>query len=120
MKALFVTLMFSIFGMAATAQTGENGLAPDPAKELQTVEVSCGKCKLGLPGNSCDIAVRIGKKAYYADGASMDNYGDAHADDGMCNVIRQAQVQGELVGDRFKVSYIKLLPMEKKGKGKKQ
>lgn len=113
MKSFFGILAFSVFTLAASAQTGENGLAPDPAKELKTVEVSCGKCKLGLPGKSCDMAVRIEEKAYYVDGASMDNYGDAHADDGMCNAIRKAQIQGELVDGRFKVSYIKLLPQVK-------
>ena len=120
MKSLLFALVFSFLGLGAMAQTGENGLTPNPDMPLQTVDVSCGKCKLGLPGNGCDLAVRIGKKAYYVDGASMDNYGDAHAHDGMCNAIRKAQVQGDVVDGRFVVSYIKLLPVEKKEKGKKQ
>lgn len=120
MKSLFVTLFFSFFATAAFAQAKESGITPDPDKTLQTVEVSCGKCKLGLPGKACDMAVRIDGKSYYVDGASMDNYGDAHAQDGMCNAVRKAQVQGELVDDRFQVSYIKLLPVEKRQKTKKQ
>ena len=60
------------------------------------------------------MAVRIAGKAYYADGADIDNFGDAHADDGMCNAIRKAEVQGVLVENRFKISYIKLLPEIKK------
>ena len=62
------------------------------------------------------MAVRIKDKAYYVDGASIDDHGDAHADDGMCNAIRKAEVQGEVVDDRFKVSYFKLLPKPKKQK----
>jgi hypothetical protein len=77
------------------------------------VEISCGKCKLGLPAKTCEMAVRIDGKAYYADGADIDSFGDAHAQDGMCNAIRKAEVQGELVNNRFKISYIKMLPAEK-------
>ena len=60
------------------------------------------------------MAVRIDGKAYYVDGTDIDSFGDAHADDGMCNAIRKAEVQGELVNNRFKISYIKLLPEVKK------
>ena len=120
MKSLLVALVCSFLGLGAMAQTGEDGLAPNPDKVLQNVDVSCGKCKLGLPGKGCDMAVRIDKKSYYVDGADMDNYGDAHAHDGMCNAIRNAQVQGEVVDGRFKVSYIKLLPIEEKENPKKQ
>lgn len=116
MKSLLAALVFSFFGLSAMAQSSEKGLAPDPALPLLTVDASCGKCKLGLPGTGCDLAVRIDKKSYYVDGASMDNYGDAHATDGMCNAIRKAQVQGEIVDGRFKVSYIKLMPSKKNGK----
>jgi hypothetical protein len=74
------------------------------------VDASCGKCKFGLPGKTCDLAVRIDGKAYYADGAGIDNFGDAHAKDGFCNAIRKAEVQGEVVDDRFKITYINVLP----------
>lgn len=114
MKSLFTVLIFSFLVSTAFAQTGDDKApAIDPAKPVKVVDVSCGKCKLGLPGKSCDMAVRIDDKAYYVDGANIDNYGDAHAHDGMCNTIRKAEVQGELVDNRFKVSYIKLLPVSK-------
>jgi hypothetical protein len=115
MKFLSALLFFSFYfsvSMAQTADTKAN--VPDPSKEIQDVEVSCGKCKLGLPGKSCDMAVRINDKAYYVDGADIDSFGDAHAHDGMCNAIRKAEVQGELVEKRFKITYIKLLPEAKK------
>ena len=115
MKSLFTFLICSLFSLTAISQTtGEKKNTPDPAKVTQVVEVSCGKCKLGQAGKSCDMAVRIDGKAYYVDGASIDNFGDAHAHDGMCNAIRKAEVQGELVDNRYKISYIKLLPEPKK------
>ena len=114
MKSLFALIAFCFFVTATSAQTSEIQVSqPDPNKPIQTVEVSCGKCKLGLPGKTCDLAVRIDGKAYYADGADMDSFGDAHAHDGMCNTIRKAEVQGELVDARFKITYIKLLPEKK-------
>ena len=114
MKSIFVFLCSLFFTITAFAQTAESKTSiPDATKKTQLVEVSCGKCKLGLPGKSCDMALRIDGKAYYADGVDIDNFGDAHAHDGMCNAIRKAEVQGELVDNRFKISYIKLLPQKK-------
>jgi hypothetical protein len=111
MKSIITLLCCYLFSLTATGQTA----VPDTLKKILLVEVSCGKCKLGLPGKTCDMAVRIDGKAYYSDGADIDAFGDAHAHDGMCNTIRKAEVQGELVDSRFKISYIKLLPEQKKG-----
>lgn len=82
---------------------------PDPAKKLYTVEASCGQCKFGLKGKSCDLAVRMDGKAYFVDGTEIDSHGDAHADDGFCNAIKKAEVQGEIINDRFKLTYFKVL-----------
>lgn len=117
MRSLIIFLCCTFFTASAFAQTTEAKTAvPDAAKPIQVVEVSCGKCKLGLPGKTCDMAVRIDGKAYYADGANIDSFGDAHAHDGMCNAIRKAEVQGQIVDNRFKISYIKLLPEKKEEK----
>lgn len=115
MKKLYILFFMSFLTCAAMGQNADaKATVPDPSKAIQTVEVSCGKCKLGLHGKSCDMAVRIDGKAYYIDGADIDSFGDAHAHNGMCNAIRKAEVQGELVDNRFKVTYIKLLPEPKK------
>ncbi len=114
MKLLFTIIFTCFFVISSFSQTTKaNTIQPDATKAIQAVEVSCGKCKLGLPGKTCDMAIRINDKAYYVDGADIDSFGDAHAHDGMCNSIRKAEVQGELVDDRFKVSYIKVLPAVK-------
>ena len=75
-----------------------------------TVEASCGQCKFGLKGKSCDLAVRINGKSYFVDGANIDNFGDAHSKHGFCNAIRIAKVQGEVVNDKFKATYFQLMP----------
>ena len=81
----------------------------DPSKPVQIVDAACGQCKFGLAGKSCDLAVRINGKAYFVDGSSIDDHGDAHAKDGFCEAIRQARLQGELADDRFRVTYMELI-----------
>ena len=60
-------------------------------------------------GKGCHLAVRINGKAYFVDGTTIDEHGDAHASDGFCEAIKKAEVQGEVVGGRFKVTYFKLI-----------
>jgi hypothetical protein len=75
------------------------------------VDAACGECLFGLPGKGCDLAVRIDGRSYYVDGINMDSLGDAHAKDGMCEVIRRAKVTGEVRKGRFFASSFELLPM---------
>ena len=107
MKSILLIAVFCASASFCFSQTTER---PDSTKKMQTVETACGQCKLGLPGKSCDLAVRINGKAYFVDGTDIDSHGDAHAKDGFCNSVRKAQVQGEVVNDRFRVSYFKLMP----------
>lgn len=84
-------------------------------KELpktQIVETSCGQCQFKMEGHDCELAVRIDGKTYFVDGTSIDAHGDAHAGDGFCASIRKAEVVGEIVDNRFKVTSFKLLPLE--------
>ncbi|NVO32771.1 hypothetical protein HW554_16270 [Hymenobacter sp. P5342] len=82
----------------------------DQRRPVQVLEAACGQCRLGLPGKSCDLAVRLNGKAYFVDGTHIDAHGDAHAEDGFCQKTRQARVQGEVVNDRFVATYFRLLP----------
>ena len=69
----------------------------------QIVDASCGQCQFGITGKAgCDLAVRIDGKSYFVDGTSIHDHGDAHADDGFCEAIRQAEVKGEIIDGRFK------------------
>lgn len=120
MKQLFLIVSL-VFTTALVAQEKKQG-APDQTKPVQTVEAACGQCKLGLPGTTCDLAVRIKGKAYFVDGIHIDSLGDAHAKDGFCNAIRKARVQGEIVNGRFKASYFALEaePAKKNNPGKEK
>ena len=95
---------------------------PDPNKKIQVVETACGECQFKLTGKGCDLAVRIDSKAYFVDGTDIDSHGDAHAKDGFCNAVRKAEVQGEIVNNRFKVTYFKLIkdPGKKEATGDKK
>jgi hypothetical protein len=106
----FLTLV--VFSFVAVTAAGQNEAAKSTATDtskVQIVEAACGECQFGLKGKSCDLAVRIDGHAYFVDGSSIDSHGDAHAKDGFCKAVRKAEVKGEIVNNRFKVTYFKLL-----------
>ena len=120
MKAIISLITGLFITVSAFAQGADKKQSsPDPTKKIQIVEVACGECRLGLPGKSCDLAVRINGKSYFVDGTNIDDHGDAHAKDGFCNAIRKAEVQGEIVNNRFKATYFKLVNVPVK-KGEKK
>jgi hypothetical protein len=116
MKQLFAALFFLFFASSLFAQKAKE-VKPDPGKKLHEVEAACGQCQLGLKGKGCTLAIRMDGKSYFVDGSDIDSHGDAHADDGFCNKIRKASVQGEVVNDRFKATYFTLLPEPEKKAG---
>ena len=77
----------------------------------QVAELSCGQCKFEIEEPlGCDLAVKIDGKAYFIDGAHIDDFGDAHDINlGFCNVIRKANVVGKIEEGRFKATSIKLI-----------
>ena len=109
MKKISVLLSLLLICFITNAQSKDTlAVKPDPTKKTQVVEAACGQCKFGLEGKACDLAVRIDGKAYYVDGTKIDDHGDAHAEDGFCNAIRKAEVQGTVVDGRFKATYFKV------------
>lgn len=76
----------------------------------QRAEAACGQCQLGLEGEGCDLAVRIDGKSYYVQGTNIDDHGDAHAQDGFCNAIREAHVEGHIEDGRFIAQSFRLIP----------
>jgi len=85
--------------------------------EKQIVETSCGQCQFDMnEQRGCDLAVRIDGKAYFVEGTSIDDHGDAHAHDGFCQAIRKAEVSGEVVDKKFKATRFVLLPKEENTK----
>lgn len=122
MKAFLTIIFFSFFVIPAIAQNiSVKEAQPDSTKKIQIVEASCGQCQFHMAGKGCDLAVRINGKAYFVDGTSIDEHGDAHAKEGFCEAVRKAKVQGELVNNRFKATYFKLIiPDDKKEKQNKE
>jgi hypothetical protein len=101
-KIIFVTCLFLSFVLQAQdKKTDQNS---------QIVEVSCGECQFGMKGKGCDLAIRINGKSYFVDGTKIDDHGNAHAKDGFCETIRKAEIIGEIIDDRFKVTSFTLLP----------
>jgi hypothetical protein len=113
MKKLILILFISLCYFTVNAQSTAQKAAQKSLKN-QTVEISCGECKFKMEGKGCDLAIRIDGKAYFVDGKSVDDFGDAHDEkEGFCNVIKKAEVTGELVNNRFKAKTITLIPEKK-------
>jgi Family of unknown function (DUF6370) len=117
MKKLFTLLVCILFVSAIKAQSIS---IPDSTKKIIKAEASCGQCQFGIKAAGCNLAVRIDGKAYFVDGTSLDDHGDAHAADGFCEAIRKAEVQGKVVDNRFKATYFKVLPLKKEEAAKMQ
>lgn len=96
-------LFLFLFGILASCSNS--------AEKTFMTEASCGQCKFGVESKKgCDLAIKIDNKAYFVDGANIDDFGDAHdKNTGMCNVIRKVSVTGKLEDNRFKASAIKIV-----------
>lgn len=107
MKKIFVFVVL-LTSFAVNAQETRSKAEQDEAKKgknkTQIVEAACGQCQFGMNAKGCDLAVRIDGKPYFVDGTSIDQHGDAHAHDGLCNAVRKAEVSGEIVDNRFKAT----------------
>jgi len=97
-KYIFLLFIFLI----GCNQTKENS---------KIVEISCGQCQIELSSQEgCDLAIRIDGRAYFVDGAHIDEFGDAHdLNSGFCEVIRTAKISGKLIEGRFQAGSIKLI-----------
>lgn len=99
MKKLLLLSLFVLFSCA------------EKKEKLIVADVSCGQCQFELTGQEgCDLAIKIDGKAYFVDGAHIDDFGDAHdKKTGFCEVVRKANIIGEIKNNRFKASSIKLI-----------
>ena len=76
----------------------------------QVVDAACGQCQFRMTEKSgCDLAVKIDGESYFVDGTTIHDHGDAHANDGFCRAIRQAEVKGEIIDGRFKAESFTLV-----------
>jgi hypothetical protein len=74
------------------------------------VDASCGQCQFDLPGTGCDLAIVLDGNAHFVDGSHLDDHGDAHAPEGLCNAVRPAIVTGRLTDGRFQAERFEVVP----------
>lgn len=101
-RNLFFGLL--VLAFAASCGAGAEKSTEITAEQLAEgvhVEVGCGTCLFEMEGDACELAVKINGKAYFVDGATIDEFGDAHAEEGLCNAVSEAHVTGKIEGDRF-------------------
>lgn len=98
-KVLFIAFMLIAFSCS------------EKNEKTQVAEISCGQCQFGLKTqDGCDLAVRIDGKAFFVDGAHIDDFGDAHdKETGFCEVVRKAEVKGMIENNRFQATSIELV-----------
>ncbi len=85
------------------APRGVPGASSGVTREFSgQAEIGCAMCVYKMAGvEDCRLAVRIDGQAYLVEGSGIDDHGDAHAADGLCNVSRQADVNGSFRDGRF-------------------
>lgn len=112
MKNLFLICIFILTTSVLFAQQKE---------KTYKVLASCATCNFNMQSNTgCTLAVQIGGKHYWVDGSKLQDHGDEHASDGMCNTTRKAEVVGVIIQDTIKTSSFVLLSEKKKKKKKKR
>lgn len=109
MKHLLFCFLCSIMSLSAFSQDSTFAKL-DPTKKLLVVDAACGQCQFKMPGKGCTLAIKIKGKAYFVDKAGIDDFGDAHSDEGFCNAVRKAKVQGVVSKGKFVPSYFKVQP----------
>ena len=98
--------IIGLFALCGSCQNKEGS----QAQKAMLVEASCGQCQFDQPGTGCDLAIRIDERVYYVDGTGIDDHGDAHGTEGLCNAIRLADVEGTIENERFVASSFVLRP----------
>lgn len=111
MRRLSILMLFSTLAIMANAQNKPTNTVKKI--EQKEVEIACGECMFKMPGKGCNLAIRIDGIGYFVDGRQIDDFGDAHADDGFCNAISKAKVTGEIIEGRFKAKSVQLLANKK-------
>lgn len=107
-KPILFIITFISFSLCYAQDSTKHKLIFKPKKPVYEVEATCGTCMFKMEGKGCHLAIKLNGKNYFVDGTGIDDHGDAHDSEGFCNAIRKANVQGSIVGDRFKVTYFEL------------
>ena len=111
MKKLLLGLLALIVINTSNAQdtTTNKKLVFNPKSTTYEVEATCGTCMYKMEGKGCHLAIKLNGKNYFVEGTGIDDHGDAHDNEGFCNAIKKAKVQGSVVKDKFLVTYFELI-----------
>ena len=89
-KVIFMFLL--MFSVSIFAQKVQN----------QTVDAACGMCQFKVKSDKgCAMSVKINEKVYHVEGLDKKTFGDAHAEEGYCKVMKKAIVSGEIKKGKF-------------------
>lgn len=92
MKKL-ILLFLLIFSVTAFAQKKISD---------KVVDAGCGMCMFKQKtSKGCSMAVKMDGKVYAVEGLDKKNFGDAHAEDGYCKMVKKAKVSGEIKRGKF-------------------
>lgn len=108
-KMLFVLFGLVLFNAANAQDSTTKKLVYNPKNSTNEVQATCGTCMFKMEGKGCHLAIKLNGKNYFVDGTGIDDHGDAHDNEGFCNAIKKAKVQGKVIGDRFLASYFELI-----------
>ena len=107
-KLFRLSVLFVLFVMLASSCAGSRDV-PVPG---QTIDVGCGRCIFAMEeAQGCPWAAEIDGKHYLMLGALPEDHVN-HSADGICNMRRQARVEGFIRQDRFVASSLELLPAQ--------
>jgi hypothetical protein len=102
-----VILLLGVCALAACTP------AADATFEGDTLDVACGRCVFEMEGvQGCPWAAEIEGRHYLIRGPLPTDH-STHAPDGICNMTRQAVVDGELRDGELLATRFELLPPER-------
>ena len=107
MKKLLLLSALLIFACKHNENTPPKELKFNPDIELISAKASCGICMFDMEGEKCELALDIKGDKYYVLGAHIDSFGDAHSENGFCNAILDADIQGAIINNKFHITYFK-------------
>jgi hypothetical protein len=107
MKKLILLSTLLILACKHNENTPSKELKFNPDIELISAKASCGICMFEMDGEKCELAVDIKGYKYYVSGAHIDSFGDAHSENGFCNAILDADIQGVIINNKFHLTYFK-------------
>jgi hypothetical protein len=108
-KLLFCLITMSLISTINAQESANKKLVFNPKKPVYEVAATCGTCMFKMEGKGCHLAVKFNGTNFFVEGTSIDDHGDAHDNEGFCNAIKKAKVQGSVIKERFIVTYFELI-----------